>query len=142
MIQRIQTIWLLLAAAAAFLTLRFSFYGGNMLNTATNVKGYLSLTAQSNVLLTILTAGVGLAALISVFLYKNRKQQMRIVVLCLLVSIINIVLFILETRKFMKGEGNYDITAAFAFVVPIFLILAIRSIRKDEKLVKSLDRLR
>lgn len=142
MIQRKQTIWLLLAAAAAFLTLRLPFYGGNFVNPETNVKAYVSLTAQTNVLLTILTAGVGLAALISVFLYKNRKQQTRIVLLCLLVSIINIVLFFLETRKFVQGESNYDLTAALAFAVPIFLILAMRGIRKDEKLVKSLDRLR
>lgn len=142
MIQRIQSVWLLLAAAAAFLTLRLSFYGGNYINTETNVKTYQSLTAQSNVFLTILTAGLGLAALISIFLYKNRKQQLRIVMLCLLVSIVNIVLFFLETRKFVAGEGNYDLTAAIAFAVPIFLILAIRGIRKDDKLVKSLDRLR
>jgi len=34
------------------------------------------------------------------------------------------------------------LTAIFAIVVPILLILAMRGIRKDEKLVKSLDRLR
>ena len=77
MIQRIQSIWLLLAAAAAFLTLRFSFYSGNMLAEDGATKVFKSLTAQSNILLTILSAGVGLAALISVFLYKNRKQQSR-----------------------------------------------------------------
>jgi glucan phosphoethanolaminetransferase (alkaline phosphatase superfamily) len=142
MIQRIQSIWLLLAAAAAFLTLRFSFYSGNMLNVETNTKAYHLLTAQSNILLTILTAGAGLAALISIFLYKNRKQQFRIVMLTLLVSVINIVLFFLESRKYVAGEGNYDLTAALAFAVPVFLILALRGIRKDEKLVKSLDRLR
>jgi hypothetical protein len=142
MIQRIQTIWLLLAAAAAFLTLRFSFYSGNFLNTETNTKAYQALTAQSNIPLTILSAGVGLAALLCVFLYKNRKQQSKIIWLVLLVSIINIILFFVESRKYVAGEGNYDITAAIAFAVPIFLILALRGIRKDEKLVKSLDRLR
>lgn len=142
MIQRIQTIWLLMAAAAAFLTLKLSFYGGNLLNVETNTKTYQSLTAQSNVLLTILSAGVGLAALISIFLYKNRKLQLRIVLLSLLVSIINIVLFFVESKKYVAGEGNYDLTAAFAFAVPVFLFLAMRGIRKDEKLVKSLDRLR
>jgi hypothetical protein len=142
MIQRIQTIWLLLAAAAAFLTLRFSFYSGNIIAADTAVKSFQYLTARSNILLTILSAGVGLAALISVFLYKKRKQQSRIVLLTLLVSIVNLVLFFVESRKFVAGEGNYDLTAALAFAVPIFLFLAMRGIRKDEKLVKSLDRLR
>jgi hypothetical protein len=140
MIQRIQTIWLLLAAAAAFLTLRFSFYSGNIIEGTTKTFKYL--TAQSNILLTILSAGVGLAALICVFLYKNRKQQSRIVLLTLLVSIVNLILFFVESRKFVAGEGNYDLTAAIAIAVPVFLILAMRGIRRDDKLVKSLDRLR
>jgi formate-dependent nitrite reductase membrane component NrfD len=142
MIQRIQTIWLLLAAAAAFLTLKFSFYSGNFLGADGAAKSFQYLTARSNILLTILSAGVGLAALISIFLYKNRKQQSRIVLFTLLVSIVNLVLFFVESRKYVAGEGNYDLTAAIAFAVPIFLILAMRGIRKDEKLVKSLDRLR
>ena len=142
MIQRIQTIWLLLAAAAAFLTLKFSFYGGNKLIAATNTKVYESLTARSNIMITILSAGVGLAALISIFLYKNRKQQFRIVLIALLASVVNIVLFFLESRKFVAAKGNYDLSAIFVFAVPVFLILALRGIKKDEKLVKSLDRLR
>jgi hypothetical protein len=141
MIQRIQTIWLLLAAAAAFLTLKFSFYSGNFLADGA-AKSFQYLTARSNILLTILSAGVGLAALISIFLYKNRKQQSRIVLIALLVSIVNLVLFFVESRKYVAGEGNYDLTAAIAFAVPVFLILAMRGIRKDDKLVKSLDRLR
>lgn len=142
MIQRIQSVWLLLAAAAAFLTLRFSFFGGNKLIAATNTKVYEALTARSNIMITILSAGVGLAALICIFLYKNRKRQFRIALIALLASVVNIVLFFLETRKFIAREGNYDLTAAFAFAVPVFLILALRGIKKDEKLVKSLDRLR
>jgi hypothetical protein len=141
MIQRIQTIWLLLAAAAAFLTLRFSFYSGNFIGDGAAAT-FQYLTARSNIVLTILSAGVGLAALIAVFLYKNRKQQMRVILVALLVSIVNLVLFFLESRKFVPGEGNYDLTAAIAFAVPVFLFLAMRGIRKDEKLVKSLDRLR
>lgn len=142
MIQRIQSIWLLLAAVAAFLTLKFSFYSGNMVDPATNTAGYQVLTARTTILLTILSVAAGLGALISIFLYKDRKKQFRVVMLVLLVSVLNIVLFFLETRKFVPGEGNYDLTAALALVVPVFLILAMRGIRRDEKLVKSLDRLR
>lgn len=142
MIQRIQSIWLLLAAAAAFLTLKFSFYSGNIIAAGSSSRTYAALTAQGNMLLLILTAGLGLASLISIFLYKNRKQQFRIVLLCLVISIINLVLFFVETRKYVVGEGNFDLTAAIAFAVPIFLFLALRGIRKDDKLVKSLDRLR
>jgi O-antigen/teichoic acid export membrane protein len=141
MIQRLQSVWLLLAAAAAFCSLRFSFYSGNMIGT-NQAKSWVYLTAQSNLLLLILTAGVGIAALITIFLYKNRKQQSRLAWITLLVSIINLVLFFTQIQKFVQGEGNYDLTALFAIIVPVFLFLAIRGIRKDEKLVKSLDRLR
>jgi hypothetical protein len=140
MIQRIQTIWLLLAAAAAFLSLKFPFYTGEFAGqTAT---GYVGLTGQSTILLTILISGVGLAALISIFLYKNRKLQSRIVLLALMVSLVNLVLLFLEARDFETGKGAYSLTAALSFAVPVFLFLAMRGIRKDEKLVKSLDRLR
>jgi hypothetical protein len=45
-------------------------------------------------------------------------------------------------KKFVPQEGNYDLTASIAIVVPVLIILAIRGIYRDQKLVKSLDRLR
>jgi hypothetical protein len=141
MIQRLQSIWLLLAAAAAFCSLQFSFYSGNMI-AENQAKTWVSLTAKSNLLLLILSAGVGIVSLIAIFLYKNRKLQLRLVWLALLVSIINLVLFFAQTKKFVPGEGSYDLTAVFAIFIPVLLFFAIRGIRRDEKLVKSLDRLR
>ena len=141
MIQRLQSIWLLLAAAAAFCSLKFSFYSGNMI-AENQQKSFASLTAQSNLLLLILTAGVGITSLIAIFLYKNRKMQLRLVLVALLVSIINLVLFFLETKRFVPNEGAFDLTAVFAIFIPVLLFFAIRGIRRDEKLVKSLDRLR
>lgn len=141
MIQRLQSIWLLLAAAAAFCSLQFPFYSGNMIG-ANQSKSFVSLTAQSNMLLMILTAGVGIAALVAIFLFRNRKTQLRIVLLTLLVSVINLVLYFTQAQKFVPGEGQYTISAVFAIAIPILLLLAIRGIRRDEKLVKSLDRLR
>jgi len=140
MIQRLQSVWLLLAAAAAFCSLQFPFYSGTMI--IENQSKRVELSAQGNLLLLILSAGVGIASLIAIFLYKNRKMQLRIVLLTLLVSIINLVLFFMQTKKFVPGEGNYSLSAVFALFIPILLFFAIRGIRRDEKLVKSLDRLR
>lgn len=140
MIQRIQSVWLLLAAAAAAASLQFSFYSGYL--AADAVKSIVYVTGQSNLLLLVLTAGVGLAALISIFLFKNRKQQLRIVSLTLVVSLINLVLYYLQIKKFVPGQGSFSLGALCAILVPIFLLLSMRGIRKDEKLVKSLDRLR
>ena len=55
-------------------------------------------------------------------------------------SVINIILYFTELKKFVSG--NVSLTALFAFAIPIFLVLAVNGIYKDEKLVKSLDRLR
>ncbi len=140
MIQRAQTLWLLLAAAAAFSTLQFSFFSGNKL--VNNVKQFVSLNARESLLLTVLTVAVAIAALVNIFLYKDRKRQVLITWVTILVSIGNIVLYFVETKKFVPNEGSFDLTAVLAFVVPVFLLLAVRGMRRDEKLVRSVDRLR
>lgn len=141
MLQRIQSVWLLLATAASFLTLRFSFYSGNIVKNG-QPKAFSQLVATDSILLTITTVATGLLALVTIFLYKDRKLQTRLCLLALLLSGLNLVLFYIEIKKFVPLEGNYDLTAAIGIVVPLFIILAIRGIYRDQKLVKSLDRLR
>ncbi len=141
MIQRIQSVWLLLAAAASFLTLKFSFYSGNIIKEG-QPKAFSNLIATNDILLTITTVATGLLALVALFLYKDRKLQTRLCMIALLLSGLNLVLFYIQVKKFVPGEGNYDLTAALAIVVPVLIILAIRGIYRDKKLVKSLDRLR
>ena len=139
MIQRIQSVWLLLASACAFLTLKLSFFSGNKM--VNNVKQFESLTAiNGGIILLILSVAVAIASLVVIFLYKDRKMQMRICFAILAVSIVNIVLFFSETKKFT--EGKHDWSAPIVFIIPIFLVFAIRGIYKDQKLIKSLDRLR
>lgn len=139
MIQRIQTIWLLIASACAFLTLKFSFYTGT--KTMENAPNqWVELNGQANLLITILTVAVGLASLILVFLYKERKRQITFTLVTMLLSVVNIVIYIAETGKFVNGA--YALTAALTFLIPVFLLMAVRGIYKDEKLVKSVDRLR
>ncbi|HEU4574204.1 MAG TPA: DUF4293 family protein [Chitinophagaceae bacterium] len=136
MIQRIQTLWLLLAAACAFLTFKFSFYSG----TAASNNTQLFLNASTNMLLTVLTAILGLGSLVIIFLYKQRKIQLRSTLAAILIAILILVIDFSLTKKF--SSGTYSLTAVFSFVSPVLLILAARGIWKDEKLVKSLDRLR
>ena len=139
MIQRIQTVWLFLAALFAALTFKFPFYSGNVINKE-NVQQFEKLVASSNFLVLIFTAGLVAGTVIMIFLYKNRKQQMWLVGAAAGLSIINIVLYFTELKKFVSG--NMSLTAVFALTIPVFLFLAINGIWKDEKLVKSLDRLR
>jgi dipeptide/tripeptide permease len=141
MIQRVQSLWLLLAAAATLLTVRFSFYSGNIV-IANQPKKFEYLTALSNTPLMLLTFLLGIGCLIIIFLYKNRKLQMKLIIPAILISVLNIFLFFNQSKKFVAGEGNYDLGSILVLIVPIFLLLAARGVYKDDKLIKSLDRLR
>jgi len=139
MIQRIQTVWLFLAALFAALTYKFPFYTGNVINKE-KVQVYENLVASSSFLLLIFTAVLVGGTIYVIFMYKNRKQQIWLTVGALGLSIINIILYFSELKKFISG--SMSLTSVFALAIPVFLLLAISGIWKDEKLVKSLDRLR
>jgi glucan phosphoethanolaminetransferase (alkaline phosphatase superfamily) len=142
MIQRKQTLWLLLATIAAFLTLKFSFYTGNVLDITTNIKTFKSLNAGSygNMLITILSVAVGVISLITIFLYSDRKKQILITGVNTVLSLLIIVLYYLQTKTFV--DGAYSISSLLTLIIPISLIAAIVGIKSDEKLIKSVDRLR
>lgn len=139
MIQRIQTVWLFLAALFAALTYKFPFYTGNIIGKD-NVQRYEKLVASSNFIVLIFTAGLIIGTIAIIFMYKNRKQQMWLTVAALTVSVINLIIYFYEMKRF--NSSNMSLTAILSFAIPIFLILAINGIRKDEKLIRSLDRLR
>lgn len=139
MIQRIQTIWLFLSALCAAFTYKFPFYTGNKIPISVTGEQQ-KLVASSNFLLLILTALLIVGTFIIIFLYKNRKQQLWLTILALVISIANIIIYFTELKKFVSG--TISLTAILAFIIPIFLLLAANGIWKDEKLVKSLDRLR
>ena len=139
MLQRIQSIWLLLAAICAFLTIRLSFYSGNI-ETPGQPASFQFLNAGFNIWILILTIALVCIAAIDIFLYKNRKLQGRLALLGILLSLLNIFLYYKQTLKFTVG--NYDLTAVLAVLIPVLFFLAFRGIYRDQKLVKSLDRLR
>jgi len=141
MLQRMQSIWLLLAAVCGILTMRYSFFSGNKLGD-NQAKLFESLTATTSILILVLTIALVSGILIDIFLYKNRKLQLRIAILGIVVSVLNIFLYYKQTQNFLPNEGTYDLTAVLTLAIPILLILAARGIYKDQKLVKSLDRLR
>lgn len=136
MIQRIQTIWLLLAAAASFGSLKLSFYSGKK-----DTVLFEELTGSTGgFLLLVLSVAVALLSVVSIFLFKNRKLQMRLALAGLAVQLAVLFFYFQQAATFT--EGNYTLTSIFSFVIPAFLILAVVGIRKDEKLIKSMDRLR
>jgi hypothetical protein len=139
MLQRIQSVWTLLAAICAALTFKFSFYSGNKL-VGSNGHLFQSVTATSGVLILLLSVIITAGALVNIFNYKNRRRQIWITIGLIVLSLFNIFLYYRASQNFV--EGTYDLTALLALLIPFFLILAVRGMMKDEKLVKSADRLR
>jgi len=140
MLQRIQSIWLLLAATMSALSLKFSFFSGNKINIETNVKEWIEFTAAQGSLNAILTIAIGVAALVCIFMYKDRKRQLLISLVVLAVSFLNIFLYYNASKAFT--ESTTDLTALISLSIPVFLVLAAFGIYKDEQLVKNADRLR
>ncbi|WP_295236050.1 DUF4293 family protein [Sediminibacterium sp.] len=140
MLQRIQSIWLLLAATMSALSLKFSFFSGNKLNPETNVKEWIEYTAAQGSLNAILTIAICVATLVCIFMYKDRKRQLLINISLLVVALLNIVLYFNASKTFT--ESNTDLTALVSLSIPVLLILSAIGIYKDEQLVKKADRLR
>jgi hypothetical protein len=157
MIQRIQTIWLFLASATLFALflfpyLQYSDIGG--MGKALKVTGvYHGLEGQAIreeffVLQTIMTVLLGAFPLYIIFKFRNRKVQVQLIVLELvLVFLFGAWLYVTasaaltEAKQFLSAR-NIGVGFFLLPIAMIFLFMAIGGIRKDEKLIKSADRLR
>ena len=136
MIQRIQSVWLLIASVVTFLTLKLSFYSGTYLPD----NLYHQLNGTQNLPLMIATIGLGVLTLITIFLYKNRHTQLWLCIVAILLDVVLLFLYYRETSSFTRGD--YAFTAVLHFIIITALLLAARGINKDEKLIKDSNRLR
>lgn len=136
MIQRIQSIWLLLASVVSFLTLKLSFYSGTYLPD----NLYHQLNGTQNLGLMIVTIGLGILTLITIFLFKNRVTQLWLCIVAILLDVLLIFLYYQQTKDFSKGD--YAFTAVLHIIIIAALVLAARGINGDEKLIKDSNRLR
>jgi hypothetical protein len=136
MIQRVQTIWMILAAIAVFFTIKFAFYTGVL--AIDNMPH--DLIATDNFFILILTSALGTCIIINIFLFKHRSIQMRIVLIAILVECLLIFMYVREINLFYSG--SLTLASALHILVIIFLILAARGIYKDSKLIKESNRLR
>ncbi|MCL8008365.1 DUF4293 domain-containing protein [Gelidibacter japonicus] len=136
MLQRIQTIYLLIAAIFSC-GLIFVFH---LWTNAQDVPVY----AKDDMLYLAMFFGSAALSLISIFNYKNRKFQF---VLGRLNIILNFILLGLFVYVLLMAPGESEISEkGVGIFIPIFsivfLVLANKAIKKDEDLVKSVDRLR
>jgi glucan phosphoethanolaminetransferase (alkaline phosphatase superfamily) len=155
MLQRIQSIYLLLASVAILALFFFPLAHDVNVNTVLttfkvdgmyNVESGKLIRTTSFLALTIVTVVMAIIPLIIVFRYKERKQQIALAYGFILV-LIGFSFWMTQTVKTMS-EGtlfrteNYGIGALMPTVAIIFTLLAVKGIKNDEKLVKSADRLR
>jgi len=140
MIQRQQTLWLLLSSISALMCFLFPFAVGAEKVGKAAVPAVFELNAGSKFLLLVLTGASLVLSTVIIFLFKNRKQQMMLCLVGILLSVLTIILYIIQTSKLIDPTVAWSWIFPFAIVVGYFM--AFRNIRKDEKLIKTLDKLR
>jgi len=135
MIQRIQSLYLVLAAIIAG-TLPFVF---NLWGTTENAVVF-AIDKQYLLAGFMISAGMSLA---SIFMFKNRKSQFVINRLNIILNFILLAVFVYSS---LTTSGEMQISEKGVGILPIIsivlLVLANKAIKKDEDLVKSVDRLR
>ena len=100
------------------------------------------MPSADSVLILIVTSILIAGSLFNIFNYKQRSKQLWITIGLIVLSLLNIFLYWQASRPPHFVEGSYSIGALLSLAIPLFLILAARGITKDQKLVKSADRLR
>ncbi|MFA5330100.1 MAG: DUF4293 domain-containing protein [Prolixibacteraceae bacterium] len=147
MIQRIQTLYILISAILVGLLFLLPF--------AEIVKdGAVYLFNYKGILLdgTVKEDGVAISVLIGIILalhgfailsYKNRVRQIRVIVFTILIMLGLFGLFFFFTMySFKDAQLSYKVSMVFPIVAIILDYLAIRAIGKDEALIRSIDRIR
>lgn len=157
MLQRIQTIWLLLATLVLLGLFMFPYVSyidlvglgkrimitgeyGAVNNELVKKDGYI--------LQTVATVVLAIIPLFTIFQFKNRKFQIKLIyVEIALICLFGLWLFVSASSTLSlinQTIGAQSIGVGF-FLLPVSIILLIMAqagIRNDEKLIKSADRLR
>ena len=138
MIQRIQSVYLFLAFILMMGVFIFPIYIIN--------QGADAFYTDEHITLTVLTLAVSLISIGDIFLFNNRPVQMKVVWGAIVLDLAFIGLaayhYYQDVQQESIAEISFDIGVALPFIVLILLYMAYRGIDKDEKLVRSLDRLR
>ncbi len=160
MIQRIQTVYLLLALlAGAFLfflpiftltpgdtTLDSAVYTFKLL-TVSSLKGGVESRLFRPTALIFMVTGIEVFLILAVFSFSNRKRQMMICksVIFLLLALVGLFLYQTSQLRTAVGPGHslhFGVAITLPICMMIGVVLANKAIRKDDELVRSADRLR
>ena len=156
MIQRVQSIWLLLTTLTLICLLFFpivsnhangetyTIYTNGFYREFQGTSGSGYSLSLFPLLLLIANILLTLFAFITIFLYKNRSLQKRMCV-AIMVLLAGFNFWVLQSAQGTLG-GLKNISVSVGAFLPIlaiiFCFLAMRGIQNDERLIRSADRLR
>ena len=131
MIQRIQSLYFLLAGISMTLvSFKVPVYSLNE----------ILFMAQDDTKIFVLTSVGAIFSFLGLFLFKNRKFQMKLIRFTVLIEmIIGIRIFILFNKFEVVINNNFLFLLVFTLIA---LIMAYRGVKKDDDLVRSVDRIR
>ena len=131
MIQRIQSIYLLVAAISmSLISFKVTVYTLNE----------TLFMAQDDTKMFVLTIIGAIFSLLGLFMFKNRKFQMKLIRLTVLIQmIIGVRIFMLFNKFEVVLNNSFLFLMVFTLIA---LIMAYRGVKKDDDLVRSVDRIR
>ncbi|MGM0612357.1 MAG: DUF4293 domain-containing protein [Bacteroidota bacterium] len=155
MIQRIQTVYMflgVLVTATIFIVpiANFGIVNGELLQyKLMNFDSIFVLGMKKQELFTPVITNwlTGILLVVNIFLYKDRKLQKRILMIIVVINLgtLGSAFYVadqIESLAKVSAQASYQIGIYLPLVNMILLVLANNAIRKDDKLVKSADRLR
>lgn len=149
MLQRKQTIYFLLAGIISIVLIFaplavLNFKGQEYLFTVSGIKSVspgTTLGISTVPLLIILTIVAGINIIV-IFLYKSRKFQMKLSILNMNFILGLSTLIVFHLVNISASEIAYSWGLALPIIIFFLIVMAYIGVRKDEKLVRSLDRIR
>lgn len=157
MIQRIQTLYLLVAIAlnAFVFSLNLALFNYQELSNVYDIFGLIDRESGSYIFSTWMTPALSISSIlisiVAILLFKKRSLQIKMAQLALFFQtalVASIFYFVdkaaseLSKNPDFVVELNYESGSWVAIVPLIFIFLAIRAIKKDERLIRAADRLR
>lgn len=144
MIQRLQSIFLLLSSL--FFGSQFFTAFASTTKAVQGIFADLSYSIHDNPILLGLVVLGAVVSLAAIFLYNNRSLQLKMTYTSLVVAVLfpiaACVLYFLQLGEATTITPNLSLGSFTPIGSIIFGALAGRNIKKDEKLVSSMDRLR
>ena len=149
MIQRKQTLFLLIAMLLILLTLMFPFIETNLILFDSFTMEQLNINNPiiiNSFPIAIYVIILSVLHLLAIFMFKKRPLQMRITIFSLILSVgfYGLLLFYHFQAKEQLGLefSMYKYTLITPLIAAVFDFLAFKGIQKDEILVRAADRLR